>query len=207
MAKKGDYKFYEAFVNCADKACRAAAMLNEALTDFDVASLPRRMDEMHAVEHEADMIKHELTEELMRAFITPIEREDIDELSDNIDEIVDCLEDVLIRVYINNVSRMRPDAVEFAGLLKECCAKVMASLQEFPNFRKSKELKNMLIGINAMEEACDRLFIKAMRRLHTDGRGTIDIIAWREIYIYLEKCADACEHAADCIEHVIMKNS
>ena len=26
------------------------------------------------------------------------------------------------------------------------------------------------------------------------------VIAWREIYSYLEKCADACEHAADVVE-------
>lgn len=28
------------------------------------------------------------------------------------------------------------------------------------------------------------------------------VIAWREIYSYLEKCADACEHAADVVESV-----
>lgn len=35
----------------------------------------------------------------------------------------------------------------------------------------------------------------------------LDIIAWREIYSYLEKCADVSEHVADVVESVIMKNS
>ena len=35
----------------------------------------------------------------------------------------------------------------------------------------------------------------------------IDIIAWREIFNYLEKCCDACEHVADAVESVIMKNT
>ena len=78
---------------------------------------------------------------------------------------------------------------------------------EFPSFRKSKKLKDLIIEINTLEEACDQQFIQAMRALHTDGSDPLEIIAWREIYIYLEKCADACEHVADTVESVVMKNS
>ena len=34
-----------------------------------------------------------------------------------------------------------------------------------------------------------------------------EIMVWREIFIYLEKCVDACEHVADTVESVVMKNS
>lgn len=46
-----------------------------------------------------------------------------------------------------------------------------------------------------------------MRRLHEEGADALHIIAWREIYDYLEKCADACEHVADGVESAVMKNS
>ena len=46
-----------------------------------------------------------------------------------------------------------------------------------------------------------------MRDLHTQSTDPLRIIAWREIYGYLEYCADACEHAADVVESVVMKNS
>ena len=39
--------------------------------------------------------------------------------------------------------------------------------------------------------------------LRTD---VLDIISWREIYDCLEACADACEHVADTIETIVMKN-
>ena len=35
----------------------------------------------------------------------------------------------------------------------------------------------------------------------------LDIIAWREIYTYLEKCADTGEHIADVVESVVMKTA
>ena len=33
-----------------------------------------------------------------------------------------------------------------------------------------------------------------MYDLHNTCKDPLEVIAWREIYIYLEKCADACEH-------------
>ena len=35
----------------------------------------------------------------------------------------------------------------------------------------------------------------------------IRFITWKETFEYFEKCCDACEHVADAIESVIMKNS
>ena len=49
--------------------------------------------------------------------------------------------------------------------------------------------------------------MKSMRKLHTECSDPLHIIVWREIYIYLERCADACEHVADTVESVVMKNS
>ena len=61
--------------------------------------------------------------------------------------------------------------------------------------------------INTLEEEADQLFIDSMRDLHTTCTDPIQIIVWRELYIYLEKCVDACEHVADTVESVVMKNS
>ena len=48
-----------------------------------------------------------------------------------------------------------------------------------------------------MEEEADELFITSLRTLHTTCSDPLEVIVWREIYTYLEKCVDACEHVAD----------
>lgn len=80
-------------------------------------------------------------------------------------------------------------------------------LKEFSNFRHSKTIRDHIVKINSYEEQADKLFIKCMYDLHSSCENVLDIIAWREIYKYLEKCADAAEHTADVVETVIMKNS
>ena len=71
----------------------------------------------------------------------------------------------------------------------------------------NKELKPSIIRMNTLEENEDELFISSMRKLHVEEQDVRNIIAWREIYTYLEKCADACEHVADIVGSVAMKNS
>lgn len=166
-----------------------------------------RLDELHKIEHEADVKKHELSDRLTKAFITPIEREDIAALSEQIDDLTDKIEEVFIRIYINNVKAIRPEALKMLELVIQCCEEVCGLMREFANFRRSKELKDRIIQINSLEEEADRLYIASMHSLHSEEKDVLAVIAWREIYSYLEKCADACEHAADVVESVVMKNS
>ena len=207
MSKKQDEYFFQSFIDCADYACRAAHMLEEVMDNYDPETLTRRLDEMHELEHAADERKHEMIDQLAKAFITPIEREDIIELSHCIDNVTDKIEDVFIRLYTNNIRKMHPDAVEMAKVVIHCCESVKEMLIEFPNFKRSKKLKDHIIRINTMEEEADRRFISCMASLHRSGADPLDIIAWREVYKYIENCADACENVADVVEGVIMDNT
>ena len=207
MSKKNDQYYFDNFIDCVEYSCHAARLLEENLLDYKAGRLKERLDELHQIEHGADQKKHEMMGVLVKAFITPIEREDIILLSQSLDEVTDKIEDVLIRIYINNVSSIRPEAISFSRVIIRCCDTLKKVMTEFADFRKSKELYTQIVEINALEEEGDKLFIDSMRRLHMEVKDPLEVIAWREIYIYLEKCCDACEHVADAVESVIMKNS
>lgn len=207
MAKKNDEFFFHNFVECAEYSYQAAKMLKESLVEFDPHKIKKQLEVLHFIEHSADQKKHEMKAVLVKAFITPIEREDIMMLSQNIDDVTDCIEDVLLMVYVNNVQQIRQDAIPFIDLIIQCCQMLVDTLSEFSDFKKSKTLNEKLININSLEEEADKLFISSMRELHTDNTDVREVIAWREIYNYLEKCTDACEHVADVIEEILLKNS
>jgi uncharacterized protein Yka (UPF0111/DUF47 family) len=96
MARKKDYNYYNKFVELVDYSCQAAELLNTTLENFDTSTIDNKIQEMHSIEHSADLSKHELIERLAEEFIAPLEREDIVSLSQEIDDITDAIEDVLI---------------------------------------------------------------------------------------------------------------
>ena len=207
MTKKGDRYYFDNFIACVECSLRAAMLLGETLKNYSKAEIEKKREQIHEIEHEADRKKHELMNMLNKAFITPIEREDIVSLSQNLDDITDTIEDVLLRIYICDVDTVKQNAIEMTDLVITACDALKNAMEEFPEFRKSTKLAEQLIRINDLEEKCDHLYIEGMRRLYTGGEDALIVIAWRDIYSYLERCMDACEHAADIMEAVIMKNS
>ncbi|MCI9414544.1 MAG: DUF47 domain-containing protein [Clostridiales bacterium] len=207
MARKKDFDYFVGFTRAVDYSCQAARILSDTLENFDSDRLPERIKDMHGVEHAADIGKHEVMSELARAFITPIDREDILQLMQELDDVTDNIEDVLIRTYIFNIVSVREDAIAFAGVISQCCDALLKTMKEFRSFRKSGVIHETTVEINRLEEEGDALYTKAMRRLFMTSRDPIELMIWREIYERLEKCCDACEHVANIVESIIMKNS
>ncbi len=207
MAKKQDAFYFDTFVSAVDCACRAAEILDDTLNNFDPDDLDGRLAHIHEIENEADCKKHRLMEVLAKAFITPIEREDIILLSHNIDDLVDQIEDVMIRLYCNNVRTIRPDALETSKLLVKACDAVKAVMTDFSSLKLSKELREHIIEVNTLEEDADKLFISGLRELHTTCKDPVEVFVWHDMYRYLEHCMDTCEHVAETVESVLMKNS
>lgn len=205
--KKQDSFYFDNFIECTHYSLKAAELLMEVIENFDADSIQSRLDEMHRIEHSADTKKHEMLAVLMKAFMTPIDREDILLLSNCLDEVTDKIEDVLVRMYCNNIHVILPLAVDLSKVVVDSCKEMVKLLEEFRTFKRSKDIHASIVRINTLEEDADRLFIQAMRRLHEEESDPINMIKWREILIYLEKCTDATEHVADVVERVIMTNT
>ena len=207
MSKKSDSYYFENFIQCVDCGCQAARMLEENLAHFSEGDLEERIREFHEIEHDADKKKHEMSTSLAKAFVTPIDREDLAELSQNIDEVTDGVEEILQRFYVHRIPHVLPHAIEFAKKLAGCCTMMREMLGELENFKKPEKLLKLSVDLNQAEEECDRFYLEAARAVPTQCTDLLEIIAWREIYDYMEDCADACEHVADTVATVVMKNT
>lgn len=207
MARKNEVDYFKLFIKATEFSAQAADMLHTTLTNYDPDTLQAKIKDMHAVEHEADISKHELNRALVRAFITPIEREDIMLLSQMLDDVTDGIEDVLMRMYMFNILSIREDALSFSQLIFNCCEAMKVTMTEFSNFKKSNTILDSIVEINRLEEEGDMLYTKAVRKLYMTTQNPVDLMVWREIFDRMEKCCDACEHVANTVESVITKNS
>ena len=179
---KADRFYFDNFVQAAEQACNAAGFLVKCLTEYQPESMPQMLEEMHAIEHAADGKKHEMSAALAKAFVTPVDREDLALISQNIDEVTDHLEEVMQQFYIDRIRTVLPEALLFAQKLAACCELMKQVLAEFVNFKKPQKLHEMIVELNNREEECDRLYLEAMLAVPNHCSDVLEILFWREIY-------------------------
>lgn len=204
---KSDKFYFENFTMCTTLAKKAASYLVECLENYDPAQIQQMLEKMHSIEHSADEKKHEMAEVLAKAFVTPVDREDLDMLSHKIDDVTDTVEEILQKFYIFDIRTIEPSAVAFAKKIVQSCELLCEIMGSFENFKKSKKIRELIIALNDVEEECDQLYLTSMRELTQKSTDLLAVISWREIYECLEACADACEDASECVGTVIMKNT
>ena len=202
---KQDLFYFNNFHECALCSVEAANCLVDIVATFDKQTIHDCATELHKVEHAADQKKHDMLSQLVRAFITPLERDDIIDLSQAIDNVVDSIEDVVININVTGVDTIRPDVADFSRLIVRCCGSLADLLGELKDFKKSKKMKDLIIEINNIEEEGDAIYLAAMKKLYSE-KNAIEIISWTEIYKALENTCDACEDVADIVERVVIGN-
>jgi len=207
MKNNKDYNYFEAFVNLSKFSLSSAEILNKTLREFDAKKIEQKVQEMHNIEHSADIAKHDMLNKLVKEFLPPIEREDIISLSQKIDDVTDAIEDVLMCIDIFNVQSIRPEILKFTEMIMDCCKSMDVALVEFQNFKRSKKLHAEIIEINRLEEEGDALYVFGVRNLYKTSKDPVELMVWTEIFRRLEKCCDNCEDVANDIENIVMKNS
>ena len=135
--KKKAYDYFEYFEKTVSYACEAAAYLNESLNNFDPESFHTRVTNMHIIENRADAEKHEMTTRLIHEFLPPIDSEDIIALAHRLDDVVDSIDDVMLRLDMYCLKEIRPEAITFSELIMSCCNELKATVSEFRNFKNS----------------------------------------------------------------------
>lgn len=204
---KGDKFYFDNFVASTELSREAASYLVLCFENYDANQIEQMLTTMHDIENRADAKKHEMNAALAKAFVTPVDREDLDMLSHQIDDVTDIIEEILQKFYIHDVQTILPAAVTFAKNIVRSCDLLCELMGEFENFKRSKKIHALIVELNDVEEECDKLYLSSMRDLARSSQDVLTTIAWRDIYNCMEACADACEHVSECVGSVIMKNT
>jgi predicted phosphate transport protein (TIGR00153 family) len=207
MGSKADKFYFNNFLKATECCVEAAKFLDECFNNYDAEKLQENIIKMHEYEHKADEVHHEMSAALAKAFVTPLDREDIAQISANIDEVADTIEEVLQRLYVDEIKEIPEYFKTFSAKIVECCELLKRVLEELPTFKKPKKLKEMILNLGALEEECDKLYLEGTLKIRKENTDVLLVIALRDTLYKMERCADACEHVCDTIEMIVMKNT
>lgn len=204
MAKKKD-KFTVLLLEIAQNIKQSADYFADYkltnLSDLKVFS-----EKMKEFEHKGDSFVHTITKELNSAFITPIEREDILELTFRMDDVLDGLEHTAALFEMYSIINTDEYMVKFVDAIKQCGAEIEIAVDLLSSKNLSKIRENA-IKIKDLESLCDGVQRQSIKNLFTVEKDPIRIIQYKEIYESLEEIADCCQAVANTLETIIMKNA
>lgn len=185
----------------------AAEILEEIVDNYSTDNFAEKAEKIHEVEKESDHIVEELTNELYDAFITPIEREDILVVSERLDDILDGINAMTYLFENLVITEMRAETDKFAALVTKAAKGVHEAMKEFPKFKNSKTLKELISDVNEVESQGDRLYSRLKKRLFSEEQDVLEIVKWKEIYDEFELIINYNEDAVDLIDGMTIKNT
>ncbi len=197
-----DGHYFDLFEEAGGNILRAARLLEEMLEDF-----PERSDlarEILICEQEGDRITHDILQRLNQASATPIDREDIHELSSKLDDIVDYTEEVADYLGLYKIEAPMAQAQDLAKVLHAAARQIAEAI---PRLRGFQDISHYTVEVNRLENDGDRIVREAIASLFDTGIDPMVVIRWKDIFERLEEAIDATETVANILEGIIIKNS
>jgi predicted phosphate transport protein (TIGR00153 family) len=145
-------------------------------------------------------------EQLNRTFVTPFDREDIAQLAHSLDDVTDFIQAAADAMFIYKVEQPGQRAQELADTIVQAAIEVERAVSQLHQHAKLKQILELCVEINRLENVADGIYRSAMAELFTDTKDIAEVIKWREIYEHMESATDRCEDVANVLEGVALKH-
>jgi predicted phosphate transport protein (TIGR00153 family) len=197
-----DREFFDLFEEAALNVVRGADLLDQMLAHY-----PERADlsrDIVICEQEGDRITHDIHHRLNSTFVTPIDREDILELTSDLDDIIDLIDEVSDYLGLYKIEAPMEQAQRMAHILLQATRQISEAM---PRLRTFQDMTHYTVEVNRLENDGDRMSRNAIASLFDNGIDPMVVIRWKDIFERLEEAIDACEHVANTLEGIVIKNS
>jgi predicted phosphate transport protein (TIGR00153 family) len=203
--------FFEMFNQHADRIVEAAHAFSRLVANYsDLEKRALYNKEVDSAEQAADRITQEVNRILHTTFITPIDRDQIHQLINTMDDVADLIQDSAETMALYDVRHMTEDMLRLTDLSVKCCERLKDVVALIGNVRDADTAAAALKTceeIDRLESDADHVMRAAMSRLFREEPDVREIIKLKAVYELLETITDKCEDVANVIEGIVLENS
>ncbi len=192
-------RFFELFQKQGDIVSETLSELSKSLLEGR-----SRHARLRDLEHDCDDATHAIHNLVNNTFATPLDREDIIQLASSLDDIVDLAEETADKIDLYRVQTVSAPAREMGEYLAKAGVEIAAATRQLQGLA---ELEPRREEIHRLENEGDRMLRVAIGDLFSQERNASELVKWKDIYDLLEATMDACEHAANVMDTIAIKNA
>ncbi|MDR1203546.1 MAG: DUF47 family protein [Tannerellaceae bacterium] len=206
--KPKESKFFSLLHEMGEIIIKASDLIIECVKVTNHDDAVNYYKQIKELEHNADSVQNQIFEELNNTFITPFDREDINNLSSKMDDIMDLINSCSKRIVLYNPKRIPENATELAVLLRESVGYLVQAVEELDSFKKRPDkIKEYCAQLNQTEKKADDVYEHFLIDLFANEKDAIEVIKLKDILHELERATDASESVGKIIKTVIIKYS
>src|SRR5213593_666643 len=152
-------QFFDLLEKLAATVDEGAIALVDLLQDF--RDVPMKCRRIKDAEHHGDEIVHRVFEELNKTFITPIDREDIQSLASELDNILDMIEAASSRIGLYEIDRPTEAMVQLGNVIKDGTRLLKEAVGMIRNMKQANVVEGISIEVHRLENVADDLMNNA----------------------------------------------
>lgn len=198
--KEGN-RFFSMLVEQSAQTVEAAGVLERALERVDAAAV----EKMRSVAERSAELRRVLIDELHKTFITPLDREDIFNLSHGYDDMVKYALTTLEEMHLLAVAADEPIR-RMVSMVREQAEQLELAIQRLAkNPRVAGDHADL---VHEKEVEVERVYRAAIRDLFaraSDVQGLPALFYRREVYRHISNMSDRADSAANIFGMIVMK--
>lgn len=199
-----DDKFFSLLEASAVEGQASVQALKRILTN---PSVTPTLDEFVASRRKDKQITTEISELLCKTFVTTLEREDIEELSNVLYKIPKTVEKFAERFILTAPQVREVDFSTHAAMLEQATETVVAMVKTLRTHSHLEKLSQQNKLLQKIEGDADKYMLDLMRDLYSGKHAPLKVVILKDLYELLEKIVDRCRDAGNVISHVVLKYS
>jgi len=195
------YDYLEKQAKVAHEGAQALAKFTDNGQTADEAR-----DAVQKLEHEGDSIVHTMEEALAKTFVTPIDREDLQRLSSELDTVLDLMNGAIRACTMLGVEKPTEPMRKLVRILVDCTHRIDVVMPKLRRHAYS-EIVECAREIRNVEKQADIVYREAISKLFKDS--TVDakvLIREKTVLEDLENAVDQCDSIADILANLAVKN-
>ena len=202
-----DTKFFDLLEASAEQADNSVHHLVALLAKLEHHDSPASLDEFVHSRRKDKEITQELTEQLCKTFITPLEREDIQALAAALYKIPKTVEKIGERILIFPAELHGRSFKKHLELLDQAAEAVLAMVKELRKGTDVATAREKNARLQTIEGDADKLELELLSDLYHGDYNTKQILFLRDLYELLEKVIDRCRDAGNVVLQIVLKNT
>jgi uncharacterized protein Yka (UPF0111/DUF47 family) len=199
-----DDKFFTLMEGSAEEARRSILSLVEMVkSGEDKRSLAAFVESRRKDKR----LTQELTEHLCKTFVTPLEREDIEALSNALYKIPKTAEKFAERLLLAPQHARGMMLKKQLAMLEKAADIVILMVKELRKGVNIEKVKIQNDQLQEIEGEADELMLESLRELYNGDHTGMHVIIQKDLFELLEKVFDRCRDVGNIVFYIVLKHS